>query len=291
MELKKPKDAFRIAHISDLHFNKASYGLNQFFSKRWIGNLNLLLFRKQEFHTEKLLILPELFKDLEVDCVLITGDLTTTSLKEEFQLALNFVRTIQDKKISVELLPGNHDHYTKKAYRNQLFYRFFPSIATSKVSAKLLSKDLWLITLDCALATSLFSSQGHFSPSVEKELLEALATIPSNQQILIANHFPLFQQEGIRKALLRSEALRAHLHSKPHIRLYLHGHTHRHCIADLRPSGLPIILDSGSTSQRTGGSWNLIDLNKTGCDIHSFKWKEELLQSLWKPTKKSSFTW
>lgn len=212
--------------------------------------------------------------------------MTTTSQKKEFELALDFIKTIQKNKISVELLPGNHDHYTKKACQKQLFYQFFPSASSSKVTVKPFAKDWWLITLDCALATSLFSSQGCFSPSIEKELQEALSSIPPHQQVLIANHFPLFQQEGIRKALLQSEALRKLLQDKSPVKLYLHGHTHRHCIADLRPNGLPILVDSGSTSQRTDGSWNLIDLDKAGCTIYPFKWTNS-----WQPTKKASFLW
>jgi|SRR5579872_508343 len=290
IDLQKPKGTYRIAHISDLHFAKASYGLCQFFSKRWIGNLNLIFFRNRQFDPRQLDSLPDLFKQMHVDCVLITGDLTTTSLKEEFEQALFFVRKFEENKIAVELLPGNHDHYTKKAYAERLFYEYFPSPSSSGINVKKLTKEWWLITLDCALATSLLSSQGEFSPELEQALHEALAAIPPQQNVLIANHFPLFQQEGIRKALLRSEALRKQLSFSPQIKLYLHGHCHRHCIADLRASNLPIILDSGSTAERKGGTWNLIDLNAHGCEVQSFKHADSP-SSPWQPLKKASFVW
>ncbi len=129
-----------------------------------------------------------------------------------------------------------------------------------------------LIALDSAIATSLISSRGYFSPKLEEALVKLLSELPKNQPILLVNHFPFFQSQGPRKALTRSEALRAILSNDARIKLYLQGHSHIHTIADLRPSGLPIILDSGSATQRKDGSWHLLDLNEKSCVVEPFRW-------------------
>ncbi|MGE5195946.1 MAG: metallophosphoesterase family protein, partial [Anaerolineae bacterium] len=273
----------RIAQISDLHFAVPTINPLQFFSKRWIGNINLAFSRKKKFTADPLLSLVKVFKEALIDHVIISGDLTTTSQKTEFTKALQLVKHFKEAGIGVFAIPGNHDHYTKKAYRERLFYRYFDAIYHEEnsflgnfnlrdhgITIKKLNPSWWLVALDTALATSLFSSQGYFSPVVEKHLEDVLACIPVDEHILLINHFPFFQHESSRKTLLRGEALRERLRNASHVKLYLHGHTHRHCVADLRASGFPIILDSGSTSHHKRAAWNLIELNKGGCFIQVY---------------------
>jgi hypothetical protein len=75
------------------------------------------------------------------------------------------------------------------------------------------------------------------------------------------------------------------------VKLFLHGHSHRQCIADLRSSNLPIILDSGSTAQKHNGTWNLIDITPSGCDIEVYKNTYEHGYTSWQPVVKSQFKW
>ncbi len=278
----------KIAHISDLHFAHPSYSPLQFFSKRWLGNINLIFSRKRQFAPENLLALIPLFQEQGVTHVLITGDLTTTSLEKEFELAADCVKAFERAGFTVFVLPGNHDHYTKQADRSKLFYNYFPnlSLKEQKIAVESLSDTWKLVYLDTALATSLISSQGYFSKEIEQKLNEQLTQIPSDQNILIANHFPLFGHDAPRKRLKRASALRQLLQRFPSVKLYLHGHSHRHCIADLRASHLPIILDSGSTAHKKEGTWNLISLKNDGCDICVFN-----IQESWKPSSQHQFMW
>jgi len=292
------KNSLRIAQISDLHFSKPSWNPSQFFSKRWIGNLNLLLTRKREYEHQRLLTLPDFFKNAAVDHVLITGDLSTTSLEQEFELAADFIKRLKDAGLSVMAIPGNHDQYTKKVYRDSLFYRFFDSALSKnlkehKVAVKKLNDNWWVVLLDTALATPLLSSRGLFSLEVEKNLTAALSEIPAGQNVILANHFPFFEGDSDRTTLLRSEHLRAKVKQFPQIKLYLHGHTHRHCIADLQSSGYPIVLDSGSTPHRSKGAINLIELSQEGCNIEVFQWKqkENSLLSKWEEIRRVNCPW
>lgn len=296
---------FRLAHISDLHFTQPTWNPLQFFSKRWLGNLNYLLNRKEAIRPENLTTLFPVFQEHKIDAVLITGDLTSTSHDSEFALAKQFVDSLEHEKFKVFTLPGNHDQYTKKAFRKQLFYDYFAptfcppsdpltalSLRDDKMTGAHLGHGWWLLALDTAIATSLVSSNGYFSPELEKKLEDVLKEIPVDNHVILLNHFPIFSNESQRKSLLRREALKAILERFPQVKLFLHGHTHRNCIADLRSSGLPIFLDSGSTAQKEGGTWNLIEIHSSGCDIEVFKNKGGSgYASEWGPISKTSFRW
>src|SRR5581483_3029689 len=217
--LEKPY--FRLAHISDLHFSKLTWSPSQFFSKRWLGNMNLALARKHTFDPGGLTSLLPVFLERNIDAVLITGDLTSTSHEKEFALAQEFIETLRQEKFKVFTLPGNHDHYTRKAYKKKLFYEFFDASytpLTDPVSSLSLKEDgltgayfghnWWVIALDTALATSLLSSNGYFSAELEHKLEIALNDLPDDHNVILINHFPLFATESQRKSLLRREALK-----------------------------------------------------------------------------------
>lgn len=296
----KVKSLFRFAHISDLHFSSFFFTPTQFLSKRWVGNLNLLLNRNKTFDHKSLYTLIPLFQELNIDAVLLTGDLTTTSHAVEFEMAKRFIDALREAHIQVFLIPGNHDHYTRSAYEKQDFYRYFNIVHRSddvhsffklkedKVCATHLGKQWWLIAIDSAQATSLFSSHGVFSEQVQHNLEHALSFLPSDHKIILLNHFPFFE-DNKKKALHRADVLRSILQRHPQIKLYLHGHTHRHILADLRPSQLPIVIDSGCTAQKNGATWNLIDIAEEGCDVAVYKKGSK--DTPWERQSQSNFTW
>ncbi len=276
-------NSLRLVHLSDLHFSKPCLSPSQFFSKRWIGNLSSMLSITRDFRPELLDPLIDFFVQKKIDIALISGDLSTTSQKSEFSIALSFIEKIKAAGIEVFVIPGNHDHYTKQDYHHQTFYRFFPShygetsslseynLEDHNVAAKKISPNWWLVLLDTAIATSAVSSQGFFSPKTEKHLTRVLEQIPEQEQILIINHFPLIQIESKRRHLKNAEALQELLKKHPNVKLYLHGHSHHNRWLDRRSEGYPLILDSGSTSHSQRGTWNLLELTETGCEIQAFK--------------------
>jgi len=282
----------RVAHLSDLHFADLSWSPLQFFSKRWLGNVNLLFSRRPHFFEDRLKSIPELLTTLDVGLVVISGDLSTTSRKKELTRAALFVKSLEKRGIEVIAIPGNHDHYTKSAFRKKLFYDYFSpqfdppfNLKDHGVAVKALKNRWWVVALDTAIATSWISSQGLFSEKIEENLKTALKQIPEGGRVIIVNHFPFFQHQSPRKTLIRAKALQETLRAFPKICFYLHGHTHIHTIADLRPDGLPFVLDSGSTPHKKG-SWNLIDIRKEGAAIDVFQWNEG-----WQKTKREEFAW
>ncbi len=276
---------FKLAHISDLHFSQLSWNPKQFLSKRWIGNANLLLRRMREFQHDKVFKLVEHFQKEGVDFVLISGDLSTTSLSSEFSKASLFIKQIKDLGMQVITLPGNHDHYTKKDYENKTFYQFFDShfqvnegplstfnLKDHKLAVKNLGLNWYVVALDTALATPLLACHGDFSEKIESTLRHVLNLIPEDGKVILANHFPLFTSDHLHKHLVRDKALRDMLQDYPKVKFYLHGHTHRHSIADLRNAGLPIIVDSGCTAHEEKGAWNLLEFSQDHCNVTAFRW-------------------
>jgi 3',5'-cyclic AMP phosphodiesterase CpdA len=279
----------RIAHISDLHCTHITWNPLRLLSKRIFGHLNWLYKRGSHFSEEPLDALPQLLQELGVDHVLLGGDFTTTSMKEEYLRAQKFVSRLP-KWIAV---PGNHDHYTYWSFKNRLFYRYFGNkkaefftLQHNGVEAHKIAPRWWVVALDTARATLPHSSRGLFSRKLEERIKEALKLIPPDDEIIMLNHYPFFQNDEPKRNLARGEALMALLQKEKRVRLYLHGHTHRHTLADLQPNGLPVILDSGSCTQKNRASWNLIDLHSKGCEVSVYRWNK-----FWEKTHTESLAW
>jgi len=285
----------RLAHISDLHYGRPTLNPLQFFSKRWVGNFNLLLNRQCQFDHSRLDSLIDLFLKEEVTHVIISGDLSVTARRREFAQALRFTERLKEAGIAVFTIPGNHDHYTRRAFRKKLFYRYFPSkwsddlpfdLVENKVTGLSLTKDLWLVALDTAIATPLTSSRGLFTSTAEENLEKALNLIPKEARVILINHFPFFQNDVPKKRLMRGPILQNLLQKHRNVRLYLHGHTHRQTIANLSTSELPIIADTGCTPHRKQGACYILtplgqelkldtftfDKEWTRQEEHTFKW-------------------
>lgn len=283
--------SIRIAHLSDLHFSKICWGINQFFSKRWIGNFNFLLRRRKEFDYSQLEKLLPIFLEKKVQKVLISGDLSCTSLKEEFLKASFFTDLLKNHGIETIILPGNHDHYTKKDHRKKTFYDFFASqsapnsLKKDRLEVIPLGASWWMIGLDTTLSTHLFSCKGKFPIELEQKLEETLELLPKEANIILANHFPILLKSD--RSLQREEALVSILKRHPKIQLYLHGHTHHRRISDYRNLGLPIVSDSGSAAHRFKGSWNLIDCSENSFSISPYLWENES----WAPENNTPITW
>jgi 3',5'-cyclic AMP phosphodiesterase CpdA len=271
----------RLVQISDVHFTRPTINPLRFCSKRLAGMANWFFFRRNWYSHEPLNELPELFKSLDVDWILVGGDLSSTSLNSEFEAAKAFFDSIDQRKI---FIPGNHDQYTRGSHREKRFYGFFSnprkiehpldffSLAEHGIEIHQLNPAWWCIALDTAPPTSLTSSNGVFAKTTENYLIEALDALPKNARVILLNHFPFFENDQCLHRLVHADRLRILLERYPKVCLYLHGHTHRHIIADLRHARLPLIIDSGCPIQKFESTWNLIDLTDNGCKVDGYHW-------------------
>lgn len=264
-----------IAHLSDLHFSHFTLHPSQFLSKKWLGNANFFLRRKKDFHYPQLQTLPTFLQTQGVHTVLLSGDLTCTAAEQEFAKAVYFVHSLQQQGLEVIALPGNHDHYTKKASKERLFYRFFPSkepkpftLAKDQIEAYPLSPSWWLLCLDTTISTPLFFDYGLFSTTQEQQLETLISSIPPQAHVILANHYPLDQKGSFRG----EDRLRNFIKRHPQIVLYLHGHTHTHRIT---ASSLPLLVDAGSACHRKKGSGNILTLTENQLAIQPLTWQKD----------------
>ncbi|NGX33919.1 MAG: 3',5'-cyclic adenosine monophosphate phosphodiesterase CpdA [Candidatus Anoxychlamydiales bacterium] len=274
-----------IAHLSDLHFSKIS--ILPLSLKRFVGTANLLITRKRSYIDTHLFKLPKLLKSLDVKNILITGDLSSTSLKKEFEKAKEFIDSF-DENIKFFLIPGNHDTYTKKALKNSYFKNILKSqnildTKHKKIHFHNLSKNWVYIGLDTTLVTPIFSASGLFSKEMQIDLTAILDKIPKDKNIIISNHFPIFYKAPKRKLLKRSNALLEILKSYPNIKLYLHGHTHKSSI--INKENLPIMICSGCSSHKKNASFNILQIEDDKCVIQSHVLKD----NTWQKDKENQF--
>ncbi|GAB5411279.1 MAG: metallophosphoesterase [Chlamydiales bacterium] len=266
------KGPIRIAHISDLHFSKICLNPFQIFSKRILGNANLLLKRGRIYLNEKPFSLPDLFIEKGVTDVFISGDLTTTSQKSEYKLARTFIAKLQEKGLRVTAIPGNHDHYTSGAVRRRAFYQEMPKEVCNNSFA--LGDHFWVVALDTSMYTPFVDATGDFTIEIEEQLRKTLREIPAGRKVFLLNHFPFFNNDKHKRRLIGGDRLAQLLRKTPNVLFYLHGHTHRRTLVDLRADNLPIVLDSGSVSHAHHGSWNLLDLSKNKAHVEVFESKD-----------------
>jgi 3',5'-cyclic AMP phosphodiesterase CpdA len=266
----------KLAHISDLHFDKLGFEFNILTSKRLLGTFNLIFKRRgqhSKLQAEKAL---DQLEAAGVTHVLITGDFTITGTGKEYKEASQFIEKIKAKGWPIFILPGNHDHYTRKDSKQRTFYRHLEALSPlheERVAFYDLDDSWRLILLDTSLATKWNLSSGLFSEEMEKKL-KALLEESRGKRVIIANHFPFFHHEAPHRRLSRGEALGALIKEYDNVEFYLHGHTHRPTLADLRENGWPVVIDSGSLSHVERGGWNLIDLSKSKWTVSQFLHKQ-----------------
>lgn len=267
----------RIAHLSDPHFTKITYSPTQFLSKRWLGNLNVILHRRHIYHTDHLWHLSELIQSLQVEHVCITGDFSSTALNAEFAEAKKWVETFHQKGLHTSVIPGNHDYYTRRSEKQKRYFTFFPddALRSKRVTCTTIKEGWWYVALDCAVATPPFLAYGVFSEAIERNLTTILQAIPKTDRVILANHFPLFTTGRSDHDLRGTDRLQDLLKQFPQITLYLHGHDHIPYIIDKQTEGLPLTLNSGSCARRLGGSFYLIDLGEKECLVQTVIFHEE----------------
>jgi 3',5'-cyclic AMP phosphodiesterase CpdA len=109
----------RFLHCSDIHLlNLRGVGAHRFLNKRLTGGVNLMLKRGKHHDGALFDRVAEHARELEVDRVVITGDLSNLALEQEFEHIAEKLGAIGRP---VTVIPGNHDTYTRGAERARRF--------------------------------------------------------------------------------------------------------------------------------------------------------------------------
>lgn len=244
----------RIAHATDIHW-AATTPLKRLFNKRLLGGLNLWLGgRRHHFSPVVQDALVEHLVALEPDAVVITGDLTSLALDEEFARARDALRPVFERFPTL-VLPGNHDVYTRGAARSKRFAAFFGDWMGGGGADGIARLDVGHVTvLGLDPNRPVLLSSGRL-PEAQLTALTAALAAPdlADRHVILALHYPVLDRRGevydnARHGLTNARALIEVLRAAP-VRpiAVVHGHEHHGFRVDLPLDDARVpIFDPGS---------------------------------------------
>ena len=259
----------RIGHISDLHILDLDKPRPlRFLNKRLVGGLNLLLNRSNAHSREVVEQALHKLESLDVDHIVISGDLTNLALESEFAAAAEVVRSINGAPGRVSIVPGNHDYYTPGAARTGRFEKFFSEFLKSDLPQYQLDSgypfchlrdDVAIIGLNSGIATPWLFATGR----VGDEELAAASRLFQDPEVrsrfkIVVVHHPLLPDENhtiqFNRRLINDDEVLEVVRTND-VDLVMHGHTHYFSILQVPKLGTPgttYICEAGSTSMPSG---------------------------------------
>jgi 3',5'-cyclic AMP phosphodiesterase CpdA len=233
----------RIAHLSDLHLLSLEGAVPfRLMNKRITGYLNLRFHRKSVHKPFAVQAAARAIQKLDVDHVVVTGDVSNLALENEFELVKTFLA--EDLGLSpdrVSLVPGNHDAYTGGAHRSQRFARTFASYLKSDLAELTPAGEVFpyvhlrgpaaIIGLSTALPRPPLVASG----ALGSKQLAALDRILAHPEVrdrtpVVLQHHPIHNPPSTAKRMLEGladAAAEARILGKVRRGLVLHGHLHR----------------------------------------------------------------
>ncbi len=224
-------NADKLIHVADLHFWKVVFNPFSMLNKRFLGNLNVIVRRKNEFAIDRAKAYADAIEAAGAKSVLFTGDFTSTSLDEEFEVAGEFVKDIELRGMNVSLVPGNHDVYTFEAARKKRFEKHLGSyLPKEELPAMITLPGGTSMILVPTVRPNLISAKGLVTDATVEKVKSLLSD--SSQLTIIAAHFPLLTNTyGYKlspsRRLRNAPALRHALGQSGREILYACGHVHR----------------------------------------------------------------
>lgn len=255
----------RIAHLSDLHLVALAGAVPwRLLNKRFTGYVNLKLNRgalHQRWAAEA--VATEIGAQ-RCDHVVVTGDVSNLSLEREFETVRDFLqRDLGLPADQVSLVPGNHDMYTRGAYRSRRFEEHLGDYTSSDLPGAALTPGLGhypyvrlrgpvaIIGLSTAVPTLPLVASGRLGEVQRRGLQSLLAhrEVRARTPVILQHHpvHPLRSPaqtwlKGLADAPQELEVLRTVQRG-----LLLHGHLHRRIRRQL-PTSHGLIEVIGATS-------------------------------------------
>ncbi len=182
----------RIIHLSDIHVWRLSYNPLRLFNKRAVGMFELLTGRAGKFRLERLEAVVDRVLGLEPDHVLITGDLTTTALPDEFRDARAALAGLLIDSARVTVIPGNHDRYTTGSVRYRQFEEWFGVFSPQGPYPWLRPLDEETAVLGLDPTRSHISARGYLPPEQLSRARDLVADPQSRpRRLIVACHYPI----------------------------------------------------------------------------------------------------
>jgi len=264
----------KIGHISDLHIlSLKGTKFYEFFNKRIIGGANLLFNRKNEYKIEFIKWLIEDINKKDLDYLVITGDLTNLALVSEFKKVVELLSTLKIAKERIIVIPGNHDNYTKSAYKKKLFAKYMKPWMANHAELKdgeewpivRVVDDILITGFSSSISSCPFCSAGKISKR-QLEVFDDFAKKNSDKfKInLLHHHLPELTKrkkfmDGLRN---REEVLEYFSENK--IDMVLHGHKHKNSHYKVNFNNYDINVYEAGASGRLSinheGNWSIYNI-------------------------------
>ena len=200
-------------------------------SKRILGQTNLWLNRRKRFNRTLLIVALKRIAALKPDLLLLSGDLTTTSLEDEFADIAALLEPLTDK-LPIVAVPGNHDRYTFGSSRVRRMEHLLPTVVPQTFPHYRKLSDRWhLLALDGA-KPNLFSARGRVGDKQLRRSQDLIKNLTSNDGLVVLCHYPIKAPPRALPItwdhkLADSRQLRQLLLHCPARVLYVHGHIHK----------------------------------------------------------------
>lgn len=260
-----------LLHISDLHFADETKRLSDLArkegisSKRIAGWLNHHLNRKGEHHNANRKRLLARLGAMDWDYLIVSGDLTTLALRQEFEEARRSLDPLLQKG-PILFTPGNHDRYVRDAVEPDLMAAVFSDCFPFNRQAPSdqgfrcleLSRTVVLIEIESACPRSHVSSRGRIDTDLEAcgDFIDGRY---EDHLKIVIGHYPALLPPEVKEGFLHRLANRNRLLQfliNHRIDLYLHGHIHK--TWEIRPPDNPglVCLNAGGCCRQRSGPWS-----------------------------------
>jgi 3',5'-cyclic AMP phosphodiesterase CpdA len=242
------KKSFTLAHLSDPHMcSPQDLSAHALMNKRIFGYLSWRLHRRSEHRKEVLASLQHDLQTMQLDHIVITGDLTHLGTPIDFFEAQQFLQSL-GPPLQVTVVPGNHDAYVAVDWKHTfaLWTEYMASDATPQTAA--VSTDsrphfpilrirgqIALIGISTARPSAPLFATGKVG-HIQLQKLENILTETGRQDLLrvvVIHHPPVSGVVRWRKRLTDANALRAVL-KRCGAEMVLHGHVHRSSFTQLQ---------------------------------------------------------
>lgn len=238
----------RFLHCSDIHLlSLRGVRPHRFLNKRLTGGVNLMLKRGRHHSGALFDRMSELARDLAVDRVVITGDLSNLALEREFEHIADKLDAIGRP---VTIIPGNHDAYTRGSVRCRRFElmlghymygdregpgdeHYYPFVQRFD--------EVALVGVSTAQASLPLYAVGSIGPAQLARLGRMLAVLGREglTRIVLIHHPVMVGEAKPRHDLLDIGAFNE-LIARHGAELILHGHEHRAIEGTITRPGAPV---------------------------------------------------
>ncbi len=278
--------ALRFAHCSDIHLlNLEGVRPWQFLNKRITGAVNLALKRRRAHNDALFDRIVEHAHQLDVDRLVITGDLTNLALASEFA---HVAEKLDQAGLPVTVIPGNHDAYTRGSARHGRFEQYLAKYMEGERPSGSLYPfvqrypGVALIGISTAVPTLPLYATGKVGTDQLTRLDQILADLGRKDvsRVVLIHHPVVDGVSSARHDLLDISAF-GEVIARRGAELILHGHEHRELVGLLPgpDTEVPVHGVSSATalSQKPGreGAFRIYDIEPGSIARETFCWQGE----------------